>query len=81
MLGRRIAARQYPPACLPELRRALPDEWCYIPKDHINNLILSMPRRFPCLNCGGGDRWRRHLSSPWEFLRAKSYGHLHGAQG
>ncbi|GFW38855.1 transposable element Tcb1 transposase [Trichonephila clavipes] len=27
MLGRRIAARQPPPTCLPELRRALLDEW------------------------------------------------------
>ncbi|GFX31839.1 transposable element Tcb2 transposase [Trichonephila clavipes] len=27
MLGRRIAARQPPPTCLPELWRALLDEW------------------------------------------------------
>ncbi|GFY23652.1 transposable element Tcb1 transposase [Trichonephila clavipes] len=33
MLGRRIAARQPPPTCLPELRRALLDEWCNIPQD------------------------------------------------
>ncbi|GFT84599.1 uncharacterized protein TNCV_714421 [Trichonephila clavipes] len=45
MLGRRIAARQPPSACLPELRRALLDEWCNIPQDQIDNLILSMPRR------------------------------------
>ncbi|GFU89233.1 transposable element Tc3 transposase [Trichonephila clavipes] len=45
MLGRRIAARQPPPTCLPELRRALLDEWCNIPQDQIDNLILSMPRR------------------------------------
>ncbi|GFY09760.1 transposable element Tc3 transposase [Trichonephila clavipes] len=44
-LGRRIAARQPPPASLPELRRALLDEWCNIPQDQIDNLILSMPRR------------------------------------
>ncbi|GFT24090.1 transposable element Tcb1 transposase [Trichonephila clavipes] len=44
-LGRRIAARQPPPTCLPELRRALLDEWCNIPQDQIDNLILSMPRR------------------------------------
>ncbi|GFS68199.1 transposable element Tcb1 transposase [Trichonephila clavipes] len=44
MLGRRIAARQPPPTCLPELRRALLDEWCNIPQDQIDNLILSMPR-------------------------------------
>ncbi|GFV52115.1 transposable element Tcb1 transposase [Trichonephila clavipes] len=42
MLGRRIAARQPPPICLPELRRALLDEWCNIPQDQIDNLILSM---------------------------------------
>ncbi|GFT63390.1 transposable element Tcb2 transposase [Trichonephila clavipes] len=44
MLGRRIAARQPPPTCLPELRRTLLDEWCNIPQDQIDNLILSMPR-------------------------------------
>ncbi|GFX92399.1 DDE_3 domain-containing protein [Trichonephila clavipes] len=42
MLGRRIAARQPPTTCLPELRRALLDEWCNIPQDQIDNLILSM---------------------------------------
>ncbi|GFU39025.1 transposable element Tcb1 transposase [Trichonephila clavipes] len=31
MLGRQIATRQPPPTCLPELRRALLDEWCNIP--------------------------------------------------
>ncbi|GFX31064.1 transposable element Tcb2 transposase [Trichonephila clavipes] len=46
MLGRRIAARQLPPTCLLELRRALLDEWCNIPQDQIDNLILSMPRRY-----------------------------------
>ncbi|GFU49217.1 transposable element Tc3 transposase [Trichonephila clavipes] len=45
MLGRRIAARQPPPTCLSELRRALLDEWCNIPQNQIDNLILSMPRR------------------------------------
>ncbi|GBN88220.1 hypothetical protein AVEN_194165-1, partial [Araneus ventricosus] len=45
MFGRRIAARQPPPICLPELRRALLDEWCNIPQDQILNLILSLPRR------------------------------------
>ncbi|GFU80671.1 transposable element Tcb1 transposase [Trichonephila clavipes] len=43
MLGRRVAARQPPPTCLPELRRALLDEWCNILQDQIDNLILSMP--------------------------------------
>ncbi|GFW58852.1 transposable element Tcb1 transposase [Trichonephila clavipes] len=55
MLNRRIAARQPPPTCLPELRRALLDEWCNIPQDQIDNLILSMPRRYPSLinrGCG-----------------------------
>ncbi|GFU71336.1 transposable element Tc3 transposase [Trichonephila clavipes] len=46
MLGRRIVARQPPPTCLPELRRALLDEWCNIAQDQIDNLILNMPRRF-----------------------------------
>ncbi|GFW27447.1 transposable element Tc3 transposase [Trichonephila clavipes] len=49
MLGREVAARQSPPTCLPELRRALLDEWCNIPQDQIDNLILSMPRR--CKAC------------------------------
>ncbi|GFV59615.1 transposable element Tc3 transposase [Trichonephila clavipes] len=44
MLGRQIAAHQPPPICLLELRRALLDEWCNIPQDQIDNLILSMPR-------------------------------------
>ncbi|GFX00436.1 transposable element Tcb1 transposase [Trichonephila clavipes] len=35
MLGRRIAARQSPPTSLPELRRALLDEWCNISQDPI----------------------------------------------
>ncbi|GFV48120.1 uncharacterized protein TNCV_3028031 [Trichonephila clavipes] len=34
-----------PPTCIPELLRALLDEWCNIPQDQIDNLILSMPRR------------------------------------
>ncbi|GFT60729.1 DDE_3 domain-containing protein [Trichonephila clavipes] len=51
MVGRRIATRQPPPTCLPELRKALLDEWCNIPQDQIDNLILSMPRRYtPTLN-------------------------------
>ncbi|GFW73592.1 DDE_3 domain-containing protein [Trichonephila clavipes] len=45
MLGRRIAARQPLLTCLPELRRALLDEWCNIPQDPIDNLILSMTKR------------------------------------
>ncbi|GFV04889.1 transposable element Tcb2 transposase [Trichonephila clavipes] len=46
MLGRRIAARQPPPTYLPEHRSTLLDEWCNIPQDQIDNLILSMPRRY-----------------------------------
>ncbi|GFX94530.1 transposable element Tcb1 transposase [Trichonephila clavipes] len=49
MLGRKIAARQPPNTCLPELRRVLLDEWCNIPQDPIDNLKLSMPRR--CTAC------------------------------
>ncbi|GFV82836.1 uncharacterized protein TNCV_4148041 [Trichonephila clavipes] len=49
MLGRRIGARQPPLTCLPELRRALLDEWCNIPQDQIDNLIPRMPRR--CKAC------------------------------
>ncbi|GFW85541.1 transposable element Tcb1 transposase [Trichonephila clavipes] len=45
MLGRRIAVHQPPPTCLPELRRALLDEWCNISQDQIDNLILGMRRR------------------------------------
>ncbi|GFX92753.1 transposable element Tc3 transposase [Trichonephila clavipes] len=44
-LGRRIAARQSPPTCLSQLRRALLDEWCNIHHDQIDNLILSIPKR------------------------------------
>ncbi|GFS97929.1 transposable element Tcb2 transposase [Trichonephila clavipes] len=54
MLGRRIAARQLPPTGQPELRRALLDEWCKIPQDRIDNLILSMPRRCKaCISSSG----------------------------
>ncbi|GFU42673.1 transposable element Tcb1 transposase [Trichonephila clavipes] len=53
MLGRRIAARQPPPTCLPELRRVLLDEWCNIPQDHID-VIHSMPRR--CKACIASSR-------------------------
>ncbi|GFX63333.1 transposable element Tcb1 transposase [Trichonephila clavipes] len=49
MLGRRIAALQPHPTCLPDLRWALLDEWCNIPQDQIDNLILTMPMR--CKAC------------------------------
>ncbi|GFW88390.1 transposable element Tc3 transposase [Trichonephila clavipes] len=64
MLDRRIAARQPPPTCLPELRRALLDEWCNIPQDQIDNLILSMPRRSTQLGIGFVDinhTFKEHL--------------------
>ncbi|GBN64587.1 hypothetical protein AVEN_189781-1 [Araneus ventricosus] len=63
VLGRRIAARQPPSTCLPELRRALLDDWCNIPQDQIDNLILSMPRRSP-LKPGVFGRKRHELDSP-----------------
>ncbi|GFV60673.1 uncharacterized protein TNCV_4180091 [Trichonephila clavipes] len=44
ILGRRIAARQPPPTCLPELQRAFLDERCNITQDQIDNLILSMSK-------------------------------------
>ncbi|GFS66839.1 uncharacterized protein TNCV_230341 [Trichonephila clavipes] len=37
-----VLGRQPSPTCLPELRRALLDEWCNIPQDQIDNLILIM---------------------------------------
>ncbi|GFX63821.1 transposable element Tcb1 transposase [Trichonephila clavipes] len=47
MLGRRIAARQPPPTCLPELWRALFDEWCNIPQDQIDKLLGVMDIKNP----------------------------------
>ncbi|GFV24244.1 hypothetical protein TNCV_1591991, partial [Trichonephila clavipes] len=43
--------------------------------------LSSNTLRYPWVNCEGGDRWCHHLSSLWEFLRAKSFCQLHGAQG
>ncbi|GFU14173.1 DDE_3 domain-containing protein [Trichonephila clavipes] len=54
MLGRRISARQPTPTGLPELWRALLDEWCNIPEDKIDNLILSMPRRYKACIASSG---------------------------
>ncbi|GFW47617.1 transposable element Tcb1 transposase [Trichonephila clavipes] len=54
MLGRRFAVCQPPPTCLPELRRALLDEWCNIPQIQIHNLMLSMARRYKaCIESSG----------------------------
>ncbi|GFU64308.1 transposable element Tcb1 transposase [Trichonephila clavipes] len=57
MLGRRISPLQPPPTVLPELRRALLDEWCNIPQDQIDNLILRMSRR--CKACIASSK--RHI--------------------
>ncbi|GFU60831.1 kelch-like protein 20 [Trichonephila clavipes] len=71
MLGRRIAARQPPPTCLSELRRALLDEWCNIPQDQIDNLILSMPRRFYLYTCILFYDWVHHCrrASLWYSVK------------
>ncbi|GFX20250.1 uncharacterized protein TNCV_1438091 [Trichonephila clavipes] len=45
------------------------------------NWRICLSPSVSCLNFGGGDRWCRHLSSLWEFYRAKSYCHLYGDQG
>ncbi|GFV67286.1 transposable element Tcb1 transposase [Trichonephila clavipes] len=45
ILNRRVAAREPPPTCLLNPL----DEWCNIPQDHIDNLILNVPRR--CTDC------------------------------
>ncbi|GFX33460.1 DDE_3 domain-containing protein [Trichonephila clavipes] len=69
MLGRRIVARQPLHTYLPELRRALLDEWCNIPQDQIDNLILSMPRRCNASFTSSGRQtpWRHHVSPPQQF--------------
>ncbi|GFT56366.1 uncharacterized protein TNCV_1861911 [Trichonephila clavipes] len=47
------------PSDLPkELRRELLDEWCNIPQDLIDNLILSMPRRFKACIASSGRHTR-----------------------
>ncbi|GFS71911.1 hypothetical protein TNCV_3569251 [Trichonephila clavipes] len=47
-----------------------------------STLLTSVKHRLPCENCGGGDRWSHHLSSPLgEFRRDNSFCHLYGAQG
>ncbi|GFY25932.1 transposable element Tcb1 transposase [Trichonephila clavipes] len=58
-----ITPRQPLPTCLPDLWRALLDEWCTIPKDQIDKLILSMPRRSvePQVEVGGRERELRGL--------------------
>ncbi|GFV46032.1 ATP-binding cassette sub-family G member 1 [Trichonephila clavipes] len=63
ILGRRISAHQHPPTCLPELWRALLDEWCSIPQDQIDNLILSMPRLYCLYQVVAGFPGERHLTA------------------
>ncbi|GFU61848.1 transposable element Tcb2 transposase [Trichonephila clavipes] len=48
-LGRRLAARTFPPVTIRELRLALQDEWAAMPQQLIDTLILSMGRR--CETC------------------------------
>ncbi|GFT19277.1 transposable element Tcb1 transposase [Trichonephila clavipes] len=62
MLGRRIAAQQPPTTSLLELRRALLDEWCNIPQDQIDNLILRMRRRGKACIASSG---RRLMNPSW----------------
>ncbi|GFU77943.1 hypothetical protein TNCV_521431 [Trichonephila clavipes] len=45
--------------------------------------LVSMPdaskyTRTPCLNCGGGDRWCRHLSSIRRIVAMNWYHEFHG---
>ncbi|GFV53241.1 transposable element Tc3 transposase [Trichonephila clavipes] len=49
VLGRRLAARTFPPVTIRELRLALQDEWAAMPQQLIDTLILSMGRR--CETC------------------------------
>ncbi|GFV84736.1 transposable element Tc3 transposase [Trichonephila clavipes] len=53
-LGRRLAARTFPPVTIRELRLALQDEWAAMPQQLIDTLILSMGRRYEtCLAVRG----------------------------
>ncbi|GFY10267.1 transposable element Tcb2 transposase [Trichonephila clavipes] len=71
MLGRRIAARQPPPTCLPELRRALLCEWCNIPQDQIDNLILIMPRHWGVQNQKRLEKWEEKKKREKDRLRLR----------
>ncbi|GFS63122.1 transposable element Tcb2 transposase [Trichonephila clavipes] len=48
-LGRRLAARTFPPVTIRELRLVLQGEWAAMPQQLIDTLILSMGRR--CETC------------------------------
>ncbi|GFV65322.1 transposable element Tc3 transposase [Trichonephila clavipes] len=65
---RRIAER-----CTLNLSRAqTSSRWCDV----------VARRRFPCRNCGGGDRGGVAIYRPFgKFRRTKSYCHMYGAQG
>ena len=50
-LGRRVYARQPPPANVNQFQRALAQEWQRIPQQQIRTVILSMRRRCQaCIN-------------------------------
>lgn len=54
-LGRRVNKRPIRPSTLPELRRALTEEWTNMPQLTIQNIIRSMRRRCTaCINARGG---------------------------
>ena len=44
-LGRRLAARLYPPENTQQLKQMLIEEWALLPQELLDNLVLSMERR------------------------------------
>ncbi|GFT28889.1 hypothetical protein TNCV_3585842 [Trichonephila clavipes] len=61
--------------------------FCVEPKAKIDatyyqqKFLKYMIKEIPCLNCGGGDKWCRHLSSLRGISPTNSYCHLYGDQG
>ncbi|GFV31315.1 transposable element Tcb2 transposase [Trichonephila clavipes] len=55
ILGRRIAARQRPPATVRDLEIALLEEWNSIPQSLIDKLIASMANRCAAVSAVRGD--------------------------
>lgn len=54
-LGRRIAARRYPPTNQDILIRALKEEWDNLPQQLLDHVVQSMPRRLEsCIALRGG---------------------------
>lgn len=54
-LGRRVAARNYPPTSKNTLISALTEEWANIPQQMLDNVVQSMPRRVQsCIALHGG---------------------------